>query len=145
MKALEIVLKLAENAEAFLHDHDSAACHKQHFDLWREAHNAGIESEVSKLIKEWYSMNGLERALMLCRAGMPDTVFRGTEDGINYSASADLKVIGGAWGAVDFEAEADGYGPGMGTHGDWSGIRDSSPEAIKRMLAKALAHFDSNR
>lgn len=40
------------------------------------------------------------------------------------------------WLAVDREADGFGYGAGsMG--GDWSGIRDSSPEAVERMFAAA--------
>lgn len=39
------------------------------------------------------------------------------------------------WAAVD--AECDGFGPGSGSHGDWSGIRDSTPEAVERMYAAA--------
>lgn len=40
---------------------------------------------------------------------------------------------------MGFETLCDGFGAGMGTcGGDWSGIRDSSPEAVERMLAAAL-------
>lgn len=54
-------------------------------------------------------------------------------------ASLNLYVIRMAWNAgLDLEDLADGYGPGMGTNGDWSGIRDSSPAAVDRMLEKAL-------
>ena len=54
-------------------------------------------------------------------------------------ASLNMLLIRAAWGkGCDFEAEADGYGPGAGTHGDWSGIRDSSRGAKDRMLEKAL-------
>lgn len=56
-----------------------------------------------------------------------------------FSAGFPLFLIREAWGlGCSFEREADGYGPGAGTFGDWSGIRDSSPEAIERMLEKAL-------
>lgn len=58
-----------------------------------------------------------------------------------FSSGFPLFLIHEAWGPVDFEDLADGYGPGMGTHGDWSGIRDSSPEAIERMLERALNHL----
>lgn len=56
-----------------------------------------------------------------------------------FSAGFPLFLIREVWvRGVDLEAEADGYGPGAGTHDDWSGIRDSSAEAIERMLEKAL-------
>lgn len=56
------------------------------------------------------------------------------------SARFDLFIIKQAWNkGCDFEQEADGFGSGMGTMGgDWSGIRDSSDEAITKMLEKAL-------
>ena len=38
----------------------------------------------------------------------------------------------------DFEDLADGYGEGAGTHGDWSGIRDSSEKAVGAMLERSL-------
>lgn len=54
-------------------------------------------------------------------------------------ASLNMLLIKTAWGrGCSFEAEADGFGPGNGTFGDWSGIRDSSPGAKDRMLEKAL-------
>lgn len=60
-------------------------------------------------------------------------------DGVNFGARWDLFLIREAWDrGADFESLADGYGPGAGTHGDWSGIRDSSPEAITRMTEAAL-------
>ena len=59
-----------------------------------------------------------------------------------YAASANfpLLVIRRAWEAgCNFEQEADGFGQGLGTcGGDWSGIRDSSEQAIARMFVKAL-------
>lgn len=59
---------------------------------------------------------------------------------VNFSARWDLFLIREAWhaGCDDLEHLCDGYGPGAGTHGDWSGIRDSSPEAITRMTEAAL-------
>lgn len=58
---------------------------------------------------------------------------------VDFSASWSLFLIREAWHrGCDFEAEADGYGSGAGTHGDWSGIRDSSPDAKRAMLEKAL-------
>ena len=61
---------------------------------------------------------------------------------MKFSAGFPLFLIREAWGlGCSFEREADGYGPGAGTHGDWSGIRDSSPEAVERMLEKALNHL----
>lgn len=59
---------------------------------------------------------------------------------VKHHANFPLLIIRAAWNAgCDFEAEADGYGAGFGTGGDWSGIRDSSPAAIARMFAKAMA------
>jgi hypothetical protein len=57
----------------------------------------------------------------------------------SFSAGFPLFLIREAWDlGLDLEAEADGYGAGAGTHGDWSGIRDSSDAATERMLEKAL-------
>lgn len=53
-------------------------------------------------------------------------------------ASFPLFLIGEAWGKVDYEDLADGFGAGMGTQGDWSAIRDSSDEAKEKMLERAL-------
>ena len=54
----------------------------------------------------------------------------------------ELFVIQQAWyDGMDVEDLADGYGPGQGTFGDWSGIRDSSHGAIESMLARAMDHF----
>jgi hypothetical protein len=63
-----------------------------------------------------------------------------TAGGIQFHASFDRFFIRRAWDAgMDFEAEADGFGIGMGTMGgDWSGIRDSSDEAIALMFTKAI-------
>lgn len=63
------------------------------------------------------------------------------KDGNNtFAVRWDLFLIHEAWraGCEDLEALCDGYGPGAGTHGDWSGIRDSSPEAIVAMTEAAL-------
>jgi aryl-alcohol dehydrogenase-like predicted oxidoreductase len=60
----------------------------------------------------------------------------------NASANFPLMLIHEAWNSgVSFEDLADGYGAGAGTHGDWSGIRDSSDEAIDRMLERSLQHM----
>lgn len=66
--------------------------------------------------------------------------FTGKDGGNNFAARWDLFLIREAWhaGCDDLEHLCDGYGPGAGTHGDWSGIRDSSPEAIQRMTEAAL-------
>lgn len=69
-----------------------------------------------------------------------------TTEGVEtpFSAGWPLFIIGQArQRGCDFEKEADGYGPGDGTHGDWSGIRDSSFEALERMTAKALNYLFS--
>jgi hypothetical protein len=60
------------------------------------------------------------------------------EDGYKCTASFNLFLIKEAWGRVDYEDLADGFGEGVGTHGDWSAIRDSSPEAKNKMLERAL-------
>lgn len=71
-----------------------------------------------------------------------DSTVAGSPPGGFYartSAGFPLFIIAEAWARnLDLEAEADGYGPGAGTFGDWSGIRDSSPTAIDKMLEKSL-------
>jgi len=59
---------------------------------------------------------------------------------VNFSAGFPLYLIEQAWQrGLDLEQLADGFGPGLGTMGgDWSGIRDSSDEAIERMLEASL-------
>ena len=66
--------------------------------------------------------------------------FNGIDNGTNFSANFDLFIIREAWDrGVDFEDLADGYGKGLGTMGgDWSGIRDSSNDAINEMLERSL-------
>lgn len=60
--------------------------------------------------------------------------------GINCAANFSLHLIAMAWYAgCEMEDLADGFGAGLGTMGgDWSGIRDSSPEATAKMLERAL-------
>jgi hypothetical protein len=59
-----------------------------------------------------------------------------------FSGHLHLMLIREAWErGCDFEWEADGYGAGQGTMGDWSGIRDSSKGAKDVMLTKALNHL----
>jgi len=70
-----------------------------------------------------------------------ETFLNGTKDGIKFSASLDLFLIKEGWGKVDLEDLADGFGPGVGTKGDWSAIRDSSPEARGKMLTRVLNHL----
>lgn len=80
-------------------------------------------------------------------AVQPDGSFRYQElspggDYYDVSAGFPLFLIREAWGrGADFEQEADGFGRGLGTMGDWSGIRDSSYEAKMAMLEKALNHL----
>lgn len=63
--------------------------------------------------------------------------------GCKCSAGFPLFLIHAAWNkGCSFEAEADGFGPGFGTHGDWSAIRDSSEPATARMLEKAINFLD---
>ena len=68
--------------------------------------------------------------------------FDAVEKGCRMSADVTLFLIREAWDkGMDVEDLADGYGPGAGTHGDWSGIRDSSKEAQTRMFERALNHL----
>lgn len=72
-----------------------------------------------------------------------ETGFEGedTKMGCRFSASFPLFLIRKAWerGCRGIEQHADGFGPGMGTMGgDWSGIRDSSKEAVDKMLEASL-------
>lgn len=65
--------------------------------------------------------------------------FSYVKDGCNHSASFPLFLIRHAWEkGCDLEELADGFGPGAGTMGDWSGIRDSSDTAIAQMLERSL-------
>jgi len=59
-----------------------------------------------------------------------------------HVTSYALFLVREAWlRGADFENLADGFGEGEGTKGDWSGIRDSSPEAVTAMLQQALNHL----
>lgn len=88
------------------------------------------------------------RAIQTTTTTLPKQIicFEGYNDEMkcNFAARADLWIIGQAWRLnVSFEKEADGFGAGLGTcGGDWSGIRDSSEEAIEHMQAKAARYFD---
>ena len=65
-----------------------------------------------------------------------------SERGMVTHCSYDLFLISQARNrGCDFEDLADGYGPGCGTHGDWSGIRDSGDEAVRLMLERALNYL----
>lgn len=56
-----------------------------------------------------------------------------------FGARFDLFLIRNAWNnGCNFEKEADGFGVGFGTQGDWSAIRDSSDVATMMMLEKAI-------
>lgn len=62
-----------------------------------------------------------------------------TKAGNLVAACFTLSLIRTAWNmGCDFEDLADGFGPGAGTHGDWSAIRDSSIDAENAMLARAM-------
>lgn len=69
--------------------------------------------------------------------------FSGNNGASAFSAQFPLFLIREAWEeGVNFEDLADGFGEGLGTMGgDWSGIRDSSHEAIERMFERALNFF----
>ena len=65
--------------------------------------------------------------------------FSGARYGTPFSANFSLFLISQARDrGCEFEDLADGFGPGAGTHGDWSAIRDSSQEAVDRMLERSL-------
>jgi hypothetical protein len=60
-------------------------------------------------------------------------------DYFNASAGFPLFLIREAWSkGCSFERECNGFGPDEGTHGDWSAIRDSTPDAVEIMTQKAL-------
>lgn len=90
---------------------------------------------MSMLAKQY-----IDSALALVRMGKPSTVIEGThENGMTFIGRADLLVVREAWNrGADFEDDADGFGAGYGTNGDWSAIRDSSDEAIAAMTQKAV-------
>lgn len=68
--------------------------------------------------------------------------FKGQDEEMLFSADWPLFIIGEAWALnVNFEDLADGFGPGEGTHGDWSAIRDSSKGARTRMLERSMNHL----
>ena len=63
----------------------------------------------------------------------------------SFKATPSLFLIREAWvRGMNVDDLCDGFGPGVGALGDWSAIRDSSPEAIDAMLTRALNfHFPS--
>lgn len=69
--------------------------------------------------------------------------FVSEETGIVTTGRFDLFLIRRAWfDGCDFEDVADGFGPGLGTMGgDWSGIRDSTEDAVMRMTERAMNWF----
>jgi len=70
------------------------------------------------------------------------TVLQGKRLEMRFKSGYPLFLIHQAWDrGANFEDLADGYGEGAGTHGDWSGIRDSSDGAVTRMLERALNHL----
>ena len=74
-------------------------------------------------------------------------IFSGvTNDGIKFQAQFTLWIIRTAWyRGCNMEDLADGYGPGQGTHGDWSGIRDSTHQAIVAMTERAMNFLSLDR
>lgn len=88
----------------------------------------------------------------------PGTIKYMDERGTHCSARLDLLLIREVWystvrgsnvptpAARSIEKLADGFGPGLGTMGgDWSGVRDSSPDAIAKMTEVALNHLLGDR
>ena len=69
--------------------------------------------------------------------------YRDGDRGINCSANFTLHLIQMAWDSGCYMDDlADGFGKGLGTMGgDWSGIRDSSEEATRQMLQRAMQHI----
>ena len=68
-----------------------------------------------------------------------DNGFAGQDEETRFSTNFPVFLIHEAWGqGADYEPLADGFGPGEGTHGDWSAIRDSTPDAIAAMFQVAL-------
>lgn len=58
---------------------------------------------------------------------------------LNTQSKLSLWLIREAWGnGCGFEDLADGFGLGLGTNGDWSAIRDSSPRQQALMLERAM-------
>lgn len=83
----------------------------------------------------------MSKRFMDIEINFTDGTFEGAEtDGkYKFKAGFPLFLIREAWSrGVSFEEEADGFGAGFGTRGDWSAIRDSSDDAINKMLEKAL-------
>lgn len=69
-----------------------------------------------------------------------------TDDGHAFVASFPLFIIHIAWHAgCDMEDLCDGFNLGFGSQGDWSALRDSSPEAILNMLNRACNHMELTR
>lgn len=70
---------------------------------------------------------------------MPEGHLSYDEDGRPCLANLHCLLVRRCWhNGMDLEDLADGFGPGSGTHGDWSAVRDSSPEAWAKMLERAL-------
>ncbi len=81
-----------------------------------------------------------EVAQRFTKIWVEDGILSGERYGTPFKANFSLFLIGKALDrGCDFEDLADGYGAGMGTMGgDWSGIRDSSDEAVDKMLERSL-------
>jgi aryl-alcohol dehydrogenase-like predicted oxidoreductase len=64
--------------------------------------------------------------------------------GFPFKGDLALYIIRLAWEAgMNVEDLADGFGPGRGTDGDWSAIRDSSHAAVEAMLDRALRFIEA--
>lgn len=75
-------------------------------------------------------------------ATMPSLLRAGETTQFAFGARFDLFLIRNAWNKkCNFEDLADGFGQGLGTRGDWSAIRDSSPEATLKMTERAINHL----
>ncbi len=70
---------------------------------------------------------------------MPDGHLSYRRGGIPCLGDLPLLLVHYCWHrGMDLDDLADGFGPGSGTHGDWSAVRDSTQDAQDKMLARAL-------
>lgn len=118
-----------------------------------DRHSSGFKMTCLSCGLQWRSCalgNGWEvvpsNVIKITKMGNPGQ-FEGTyktegHEAFRFGARFDLFLIRNAWTkGCNLEDLADGFGPGFGTHGDWSAIRDSSEEAKLKMLERAINHL----